>query len=70
MLNREKIFNKSIFKIPTKMRDLYLSSKLAGAKLAHRTIIENAKNSQKPSQSCNGQLGMYRLAFFKCLFFL
>ena len=43
MLNREKIFNKSIFKMPTKMRDLYLLSKLAGAKLAHRTIIENAK---------------------------
>ena len=43
MLNREKIFNKSIFKMPTKMRDLYLSSKLAGAKLAHRTIIEKAK---------------------------
>ena len=43
MLNREKIFNKSSFKMPTKMRDLYLSPKLAGANLAHRTIIENAK---------------------------
>ena len=72
MLNREKIYNKSILEIrvPTRMTNLNISLKIAGAKLAHRIIIEMPKNSQKensqkPYNHSMANLKIYRLAFYR-----
>ena len=44
------------------MTNLYLSSKIAGAKLADRTISENTKIAKNPYNHAMANLEMYRLA--------